>query len=128
MFPKIDALPGSEGTTAIPNRQIQVRLRQDASNMGWHVVGTFRGMTEHRVAIRNLPGHERLEVSHHAGVGIFAKYQRRAGVTDKDVTKPGLDPGIANKSLHIGAEIVGASAFRRDLEFVLRNQGMKGSP
>ena len=52
-----------------------------------HIVRAFRCMCEHRITIGNLPGHERLQVPHYAGIGIFAKHQGCARVTDKDVTK-----------------------------------------
>ena len=48
--------------------------------MGWHIVGALRRVREHRIAIRDLPRHESLEIVHDLGIGIFANYQRRAGV------------------------------------------------
>mgnify|MGYP001815464522 CR=1 FL=1 len=128
MLPEIESLPGTQGTAATTHRHSDVRLRQDAANVRRHVVRTFGSMNVNRVAIRHLPGHEGLKILQHGGVRIFAEHQGCARVTNEDLAKAGRDTGIPNDILHITAEFVASSALCTDLELVLRNHGMYGSP
>lgn len=103
MFPQIDSLPGSQRTLSVGNRQIQVRLGQDAAYMCWHIIGPLGRMHKHRIAIGDLPRHESFEITHDIRISIFAEHERGAGVVDEDMTHPGSDSGSRYNLLYIGA-------------------------
>jgi len=71
-------------------------------------------MSEHRITIGNLTGHERLQVPHHTGISIFAEHQGCARVTDKDVAQACSDTGVSHHALHVVTNIVSPAPFRRN--------------
>lgn len=123
MLPKINALPGPKGTLAIPDRYVQIRLRQDAAYVRRHVVRAFRSMREHRISVGDMSRHKRLEVGHDTRISVLTEHQRRACMPNKDMAKAGLDTRIAHGALHIAAQLIGSATLGRDLDLVLRNQG-----
>lgn len=88
-----------------------------------HVVGPFRGMSKHRIAVGDLPRHKRLEVRHDTRIGVFAEHQRGTGVPNKDMAQPGADTGISNRALHFAAEVIRSPTLGPDFEILLSNQG-----
>src|SRR5690606_8033001 len=85
MLPEEDSLPGAERASAGADRQVEIRLRQDAADVRRHIVGTFRVVGEHRVAVRHQPGHECFQILANGRVCVLAQHQRRAGVADEHV-------------------------------------------
>jgi hypothetical protein len=63
-----------------------------------HVVGPFGVVLEQRVAVRDQPRQEPLEVAAHGRVGVFRDEQRGAGVVHEDVRQAGADPDAATIS------------------------------
>ena len=96
--------------------------------MGWHIVGALRRVREHRIAIRDLPGHESLEIVHDLGIGIFANYQRRAGVANEYMAHAGRNARGLHGGLNIVAQVVGATPTRIDPYFFLANHVVSPVP
>ena len=123
MLPEKNALPRAQGAATVLYRQRQVRLRQHAANVGRHVVFSFRGVREERIAVSHLPRHERLQVRHDAGIGVLTNHQRCAGMTNENMAKTGIDPRVGYRPLYVRADVVCAPAAGPDLQFLLRDHG-----
>ena len=93
-----------------------------------HIVRPFRGVSKHRIAVRDLPRHEGLEIAHYAGIGILAKHQRRARMANKYMAQARSDTRITHDTLDLATDLVGSATRRRDAQFLLSYQGMYGSP
>ena len=119
MFPQVDSLPGTQSTTAIGDRQVDVRLRQHASHVRRHVIGSFSRMRKHRITVRHLALHECLEVTHDCGIGVFTQNQRCARVLNEYVAKAGRDTCGSHEILNLLADVVGPPAGRGDTDFSL---------
>ena len=107
MLPKIDPLPGTQCAGAVPDGNIEIGLRQDAANVRGHVVRPFGDMDVFRITVRNGAKHEGLEISAHIRVGVFAEYQRCAGVPDEKVAKTCRKARIPDETLHLPGNVVG---------------------
>ena len=75
MFPKIYSLPGAERAPTVANWQVEIRLSENAANVGWHIVRALVRVREHRIAVRCLTLHECLEIPHYGRVSILTKHQ-----------------------------------------------------
>ena len=119
MLPEINPLPGTQCTSSVCDRQIQVVLRQDASDVRRHVVRPLVDMGEHWVAVGNLSTHESFKVSANGRVCVFTQYQRSAGMAQKDMAQTGMNAGILNDALDFSGEVNGAPPAGADTEFLL---------
>src|ERR1700681_1337701 len=85
VLPQIDALPRAQAQLAVANRHRQLVADDQATHVRGHVVGTFRVVPEHRVAVRRDALSESFQVAAHLGIGILRDTQAGAGVAQKQM-------------------------------------------
>jgi hypothetical protein len=98
VLPQINALPRPEPAAPVDYRQRQRCLRQYRPNMRGHVISAFCGMQKGRIAIWHQSRHEALEIVANVGVRIFADYQRRARMLNKNMTQTSIDIRVPDES------------------------------
>ncbi len=86
MFPQVDYLPPAQTTGTAGDRDSQPTLGEYGTHMGGHIVRSLQGMAKEGITIRCKPGYEGLQVPAHIRIGVFAQYQRSAGVLQEQVT------------------------------------------
>ncbi len=119
VLPNENALPGAEIQPASIHRQIEPGLREHAAHVGRHVVGPFRRMPEHGVAVGNKPRHESFEIAEHRGVRVLAQHQRGAGVMNEHVAEPLFNAGGLHRARHLSGDLIGTATARADLNRAL---------
>ena len=80
MFIEINALPGAERQTAVAYRQVEAAVREDAADMGRHVIVTLSVMAKDRIAVSDQTAQKGFEVAAHHRIGVLAQHERGAGV------------------------------------------------
>ena len=93
VLPQIDPLPDAERTLSVTDRQGQVVSGQNGSDVGGHIIGSFIGVIEYRVTVRNQSRHIVVEVAANIRICILAQYQRGAGVLQEHMAQAGSYPG-----------------------------------
>src|SRR5687768_4737747 len=97
MFPDVNPLPGSECQSAIRNGDAHVYSRQSCAHVSRHVVVSFSGMDEERVAIGHEPLKECLEIATHIRVGILLDHERGRRVLKVNCRETGADLTAGNQ-------------------------------
>ena len=110
VFPQVDALPGAQIQSAIGDWNADGGGRDGGPDMCRHVIGSFIGVDEQRVAIWAEPGKEGVEIPSHIGVGVFLYDKRGRGVVDKDVADARADGAGCDRVGHLGRDVSEAPA------------------
>ena len=71
MLPEVDALPRSQGESAMIHRNGEIDRGQSSSDVGGHVVVALGGMDKKPVAVGDKPSKEALKIVAHVGVSVF---------------------------------------------------------
>src|SRR5581483_5176015 len=109
-----DPLPCTEGGAALPDRDGEGGRGEGGADVCRHVVGTFGGVAEERVALRNQPVEEALQVAQHLRIGVLLDQQRGGGVLDVEGEEAGLDAGAPRPTLDLPGDLVEPPPFRLD--------------
>ena len=75
VFPKKQALPGSQQQSAVRERDCFRRAGERHFDVTWHVIRTFRGVLEVAIVLRNQAIEPALEIASRRGVRIFHQDQ-----------------------------------------------------
>ena len=86
MFIEIHTLPRAERQDAIAYRQVKAAVREDAADMGGHVIASLSVMAKDRIAVSDQTAQKGFEVAAHHRVGVLAQHERGAGVLYENVT------------------------------------------
>lgn len=76
VFPKVDALPGSQSQSTAKDGDAQMDTHERGTDVGWHVIVSFGGVDESRVGFWKQFAKESLEVLTDIRIGIFLNDQR----------------------------------------------------
>ena len=96
VFPYEDSLPGAQGESPSLHRNTQARRRESGLDMGWHVVGAFRGVGEMDIELGYQPIEPGLEVVTSRRIGVLLDRQAGGSMTDEDCAESFLDTSGAN--------------------------------
>ncbi len=104
MFPHEYALPRTQAQLTPDDRQTQRSLGEQATHVGWHVVGPFGGMRVAWIAIRHQIGEKGFQIAQDVRVGVFTDQERGRGVLYKDLALAGMDAGLVNLVLDLAGD------------------------
>ena len=117
MFEEVDALPGSEGKSAVDERDGELHLGERCFEMGRHIVRSFGVML-----VGTGLGREVIEVGDevraHSGVGVLLNEEGRGGVAAEDGEQAGVHRLLLNPLVDGGRAFVEALAPRCDFDTV----------
>lgn len=116
VFEQVNTLPGSEEQPVATDGNIERRRGQRASDMGRHIVGSFALVPVKRVALRNQPGEEIVEIGKNIGIGIFLNQQRRRRMAAEQRQQPGLHGLCPYPAGDLSRHIVKPLSIGLDLE------------
>ena len=91
MFPKVDALPGTQGQSTVHDGNRYACLRQNTSDVSRHVIGPFQTVGISGVAIRDESFEKIVEVIKDGRIRVFADNERRAGMVNEQSAEPRED-------------------------------------
>ena len=74
---------------ALHHRDGDLDLRQGRADMRRHVVGTFGGVAEQRIAVWNQAAEEAVEVGEHLRVGVLLHQEAGGGVATEEGEESG---------------------------------------
>ena len=118
VFPEIDALPGAQREPAMVDGNGNVDRRQGSPDVGWHVVIAFGRMNEKRIAIRNKPGEEFLEIASHIRIGIFLDEQRGRSMAKVQSKETLIESVFGEPRCHLLSQFIEAASARGNVEFM----------
>jgi hypothetical protein len=75
MLEQIYALPGSQGASAIANRNTHVGLREGGANMGRHIVPTLSRVSIQALIFRNNAVKEIIQITQHVEISVLLNEQ-----------------------------------------------------
>ena len=110
MFPKIDALPGTQRQAPVRDGYRQRGLGQYAANVRGHIVGTFLGVPVERIPVRDASDHVGLEIGKNGRICILADNQGRTGVVDEYMREAAINARLSNTRIQLMRYVVDASA------------------
>ena len=82
---EIYTLPRAECQLAVAYRQVETAVREDAADMGGHVIASLGIMAKDGIAVPDQATEKGFEIATHRRVGVLAQDQRGAGVLDEYV-------------------------------------------
>src|SRR3954451_3494990 len=110
VFPEEDSLPGPQLAAAGLDRDAERGLSEDGPDVRGHVVGALEVVDEPRIAVRDQPRGEVLEIPPYGRVGVLADDQRRARVLDEDVAQAALNSRSRDDLLDLPGDLIGRPA------------------
>jgi len=91
MFVEINTLPRAERQTAVAYRQVETVVREDAADMGGHVIASLGVMAKDGIAVPDQAAQKGFEVAAHRRIGVLTQHERGAGVLYEYVTQTCMD-------------------------------------
>ena len=110
MFPEVNSLPRTQGEFSGLDGDSEIDRGQSRANVRGHVVITFAGVPENRVAIRRKPREETFQVTAHIGVGVFLDQQGRGSVTQMKRSQAGFEILLPQQFSHLVSKFIKAPA------------------
>ena len=97
MFIEINPLPRAERQFAVAYGQAEIAVREDAADVGRHVIAALGIMAKDGIAVPDHARQKGFEIAAHRRIGVLAQHQRGAGVLQEHVAQTGMVAGLPHK-------------------------------
>jgi hypothetical protein len=119
MLEKKNSLPGAELHFSIDNRDGFARLRQDHSNVRWHVIAAFRAVREVIGIFRHQVVEELLEVASRRWVDILHNNHTATRVLNKNRDRSAAQSAFVDLLLDLVGDFVRSPTIGAELKLVV---------
>src|ERR1700694_3815373 len=115
---QVHALPGAQRQLSIVDRNRHLCLGECGTDVGSHVIRSFRGVAIEARIFGNESSEEIRKISHYIRVGILLNYQRCRGVLAENGQEAGLGLVSVKPGRYLTRKRVQAFALGRNVDLV----------